>query len=424
MPNNRFVVFLTFLILINFISFVSSDMGGGGGGSSGGGSSPEPLSIGFTVEPPPSTNSTNQANATSESSSIGILCPENLLQIVIKSKDSKPVSDVEIRLILYEPYQGLKQQKVTDQDGKAVFNMSKELDGKYQLQFEKTGYLKPDDVFFDFVHCKVETPPPVLDLMIPDKTEVGKEFIAKATKDSKACDSCVIVVKDSTGKEVSRFTTDKNGEAKISLQNKGTYELDLLDDKGAIAKKKTISVAPAPEQEQPPKIEPQPVPAPSPSPGPSPSSEPAPSGGSGTPAGSGTPSAPVVLDLTTPEKIEVGKEFAAKATKDGQACSSCTIVVKDLSGNQVSSFTTDSNGEAKISLQNKGSYELDLLTSEGAIAKKNTVSVELALGSDELGNKSTSFLDDPTVQKGLGIIAIVVVFSAVYLWWRGQSGKK
>ena len=83
-----------------------------------------------------------------------------------------------------------------------------------------------------------------------------------------------------------------------------------------------------------------------------------------------------------------------------------------------------SNGEAKISLQNKGSYELDLLTSEGAIAKKNTVSVELALGSDELGNKSTSFLDDPTVQKGLGIIAIVVVFSAVYLWWRGQSGKK
>ncbi len=81
-----------------------------------------------------------------------LTCPGNLLEL----STSPSVSGVLVSLILYEPYQGLKQQKSTNEGGKVTFDLTNEKEGKYQIESSKTGYQKPADVFFDFVKCATE----------------------------------------------------------------------------------------------------------------------------------------------------------------------------------------------------------------------------------------------------------------------------
>lgn len=69
-------------------------------------------------------------------------------------RTNPPVSDVLVRLILYEPYEGLKQERTTDSQGKVVFDLSNEREGTYQLDISKSGYRKPDSVFFNFRQCR------------------------------------------------------------------------------------------------------------------------------------------------------------------------------------------------------------------------------------------------------------------------------
>ena len=232
-------------------------------------------------------------------------------------------------MILYEPYQGFKRSKLTDKDGKAAFNMTNERDGKYQLDTSKNGYVKPDNVFFDFVHCKVE--PKIVE---PQPT-------------------------------------------------------------------------PTPQPVSIPEPAPQPTPEPAPEPLPPPSQPPE-----------------ALLDLTTPDKTEVGKEFSVKATKDGKACDSCTIVVLDPDGRELSRLITDANGEIKTSMPKKGNYELRLLTDEGVVAKKAIVTVELVVSTEELERKQAGFLDDPSIKNSLGVAVTVIILVLIYLWWRGYSERK
>ncbi len=79
-----------------------------------------------------------------------ITCPGNILEIA-----TNPVIEgMEANLILYDPYNGIKQMKYTENDGEAKFNLTDEAEGRYQLSYSKSGYIKPEDEFFDFVHCK------------------------------------------------------------------------------------------------------------------------------------------------------------------------------------------------------------------------------------------------------------------------------
>ena len=87
------------------------------------------------------------------SASIQQICPGNTLKVELSS-DTGPVADAPARLILYNPYEGLKQQKPTDVEGRVEFDLAAEKDGRYQIVSSKAGYAKPEDIFFDFFHCK------------------------------------------------------------------------------------------------------------------------------------------------------------------------------------------------------------------------------------------------------------------------------
>ncbi len=199
---------------------------------------------------------------------------------------------------------------------------------------------------------------------------------------------------------------------KESCPDGSSIEANSCDAQGNLVP--TGKECPKPPPPPTPEPEPEPEPQPTPTPAPSPTPTPAP-----------TPQPPkVVLDLTTPDKAEVGKEFVIKATKDGRACTGCPIVVKGEDGKEVAKLTTDKNGEAKITLANKGSYELSLLTDQGIVAKKTTVNVELAVGTEGPEKKTGGFLDDPGVQTGLTVVVVVLVLVAVYLWFTGQGKGK
>lgn len=78
-------------------------------------------------------------------------CPENLLQVIVNSSSSE-VSDASTRVILYSPYEGLIEEKLTDEDGMASFSISKP--GTYQIVVTKTGYKRATESL-DFILCTI-----------------------------------------------------------------------------------------------------------------------------------------------------------------------------------------------------------------------------------------------------------------------------
>jgi len=197
---------------------------------------------------------------------------------------------------------------------------------------------------------------------------------------------------------------------KESCADGSSIETKSCDAQGNLVPTNNVCPKSAPPPAPEPEPEPQPAPTPAPTPSPTPQPPPQPP--------------KVTLDLTTPDKAEVGKEFVVKATKDGKACTGCSLVVKGQDGKETK-FTTDKNGEAKVTLANKGSYDLSLLTDQGTVAKKRTVSVELALGTAGPEKKTgAGFLEDPGVQTGLIVVVVVLVLAAVYFWFTGQGKGK
>lgn len=80
-------------------------------------------------------------------------CPDDLLKISAQSS-SLGIEDARIKLIFSDNTFELKQEKTTDSDGNAIFNLTEEKDGKYYIEASKSGYLKAES-YFDFVHCGI-----------------------------------------------------------------------------------------------------------------------------------------------------------------------------------------------------------------------------------------------------------------------------
>jgi len=109
-------------------------------------------------------------------------CPGNVLHVYAIASDGTPVPDAELRLVLYEPYLGLRALQHTDQTGYASFELK--ATGYYQIyvRVENDTYNHPN--YFDFNYTAMCPPPP------PKKLSV---------EISKNCASGVLVLNISSG---------------------------------------------------------------------------------------------------------------------------------------------------------------------------------------------------------------------------------
>lgn len=65
-------------------------------------------------------------------------CPGNILNVEAIASNGEPAPDVELRLVLYSPYQGLRALKHTDVNGQTFFELTK--NGTYRIYINTDAY--------------------------------------------------------------------------------------------------------------------------------------------------------------------------------------------------------------------------------------------------------------------------------------------
>lgn len=103
-------------------------------------------------------------------------CPGNILQMNATSSDGLPAYDVELRLVLYLPYQGLRAIAHTGEDGLASVQLTK--NGSYRIYINTDKYNHEKYVEFDYP-ALCPPPPP-------------QEFLVNASAD---CESNLTLIR-------------------------------------------------------------------------------------------------------------------------------------------------------------------------------------------------------------------------------------
>ncbi len=109
-------------------------------------------------------------------------CPGDILHVYAVASDGTPVPDAELRLVLYEPYLGLRALQHTDQAGDASFELK--ATGYYQVYVRLVNDTYNHPNYFDFNYTSKCPPPP------------PKKLSVEITKN---CASGVLVLNISSG---------------------------------------------------------------------------------------------------------------------------------------------------------------------------------------------------------------------------------
>ncbi|MFH0737555.1 MAG: hypothetical protein V1827_02575 [Candidatus Micrarchaeota archaeon] len=84
-------------------------------------------------------------------------CPGDMLIVDAVASNGEPAPDVELRLVLYEPYQGLRALKHTDYSGHTAFELTK--NGTYRIYINTDTYNAKDYEIFRYPE-RCPPPPP------------------------------------------------------------------------------------------------------------------------------------------------------------------------------------------------------------------------------------------------------------------------
>ena len=223
--------------------------------------------VAFKTKPNPVST---DASSSSSSTTVSYSQTENSVEIVADS-EGNPVSNVVVRVILDTPYGGVVEEKTTDENGKVAFDLSQK--GSYKIDFTRPGHPKPDSITFDFnptvpetserndmikvapeppvkpiselvelsPEPETESVPVVYDLLESGDAKLGGDYLVKAIKDSNPCRLCEATIKYPNGEET-QFKTNARGEIRVALLFAGQYDVSLLDDKGLVVEKRSITV--------------------------------------------------------------------------------------------------------------------------------------------------------------------------------------
>lgn len=94
----------------------------------------------------------------------GTTCPGDLLTMNVSSSDGSTPSGIELRLVLYEPFNGLRGIAHTDSSGSASIPLSRT--GNYRIYFTTTDYDHADYVEFNHTEMCPPLPPKEFDLAV------------------------------------------------------------------------------------------------------------------------------------------------------------------------------------------------------------------------------------------------------------------
>jgi len=84
-------------------------------------------------------------------------CPGDILNVDAIASNGVPVPDVELRLVLYVPYQGLRALKHTDAQGHTFFELTK--NGTYRVYIKTDAYDHEQYEVFDYPESCPPPPP-------------------------------------------------------------------------------------------------------------------------------------------------------------------------------------------------------------------------------------------------------------------------
>jgi hypothetical protein len=133
-------------------------------------------SLAFAQEEP---EITRYLNLTAEDS-----CPGNLLDVKAIASDGSPAFDVELRLVLVVPYQGLRALQHTDVNGSAKFELTKS--GSYRIYINTDDYNHPKYVEFEYPSLCPPPPPKPLDISVEADCAAGTMIISAESEGSPA----------------------------------------------------------------------------------------------------------------------------------------------------------------------------------------------------------------------------------------------
>jgi hypothetical protein len=98
-------------------------------------------------------------------------CPGDVLLMNATGSDGLPAPDVELRLVLYYPYLGLRALQHTNQSGLAAVQLTK--NGTYRIYISTDAYDHPKYVTFDYPAICPPPPPKAMDISVEPDCDAG-----------------------------------------------------------------------------------------------------------------------------------------------------------------------------------------------------------------------------------------------------------
>lgn len=101
-------------------------------------------------------------------------CPGNILSVDAMASNGASVSDVELRLVLYYPYQGLRALKHTDVNGQTFFELTK--NGTYRVYIKTDAY--DHEQYEEFDYPELCPPPPPKEMNVSASFDCESSIIS------------------------------------------------------------------------------------------------------------------------------------------------------------------------------------------------------------------------------------------------------
>lgn len=139
-------------------------------------------------------------------------CPGNMLLMNATASDGSPATGVELRLVLYEPFQGLRALMHTDQDGLASVQLTKP--GSYRVYMYTSDYDHDQYVSFDYPAMCPPPPPSQMNLTVSPQCGEGL-LLVTAYGNGTPLEGVFVSVRNDHGWS---SLTGSNGEASFPLE--------------------------------------------------------------------------------------------------------------------------------------------------------------------------------------------------------------
>jgi len=157
-------------------------------------------------------------------------CPDNNLHILATASDGTPAPEVKLRLVLHEPYQGLRAVMVTDADGQASVELTKP--GNYRIYVYSLDYNYDDFVEFDYPEMCPPPPPIRMEINVTPDCEKGTLGILVTSEGAPLSEAFVRAEKWSslTGTSGSVSFPLEEGQIYITAEKSGYSKIELFQN--------------------------------------------------------------------------------------------------------------------------------------------------------------------------------------------------